>query len=268
MLVWLIQLATFEKALTPLKILLTNDDSHDSPLFLIAIELLKPLGELTVVVPAQEQSWKGKSMTRYGPLYVEKIDLHGTPAFAVTGTPADCVNMAIYNLMDSPPDIVVSGVNLGINTGLGFLLASGTLGACFEGNIAGLPALALSQEITYQDHQKWDQDRCFDETTVAELRKVLTVSFDEIWQQLVLAQPAHSLTWSVNLPRTLKQQGLVHTRLGQTYYKRCFARHGDQYRHELEPFATDKTADSDAAVVRSGRVSAARIDMSILGQKI
>ena len=59
----------------------------------------------------------------------------------MTGTPADCVNLGIYNLLESKPDIVVSGVNLGFNTGLGFLLASGTVGACFEANIAGLPGL-------------------------------------------------------------------------------------------------------------------------------
>ena len=62
------------------RILLTNDDSHDSPLFLLAIRSLAQFGELEIVVPATEQSWKGKSMTRYGALYAERIDLHGTPA--------------------------------------------------------------------------------------------------------------------------------------------------------------------------------------------
>ena len=49
-----------------MRILLTNDDSHDSPLFLLAIKVLEGLGDLTIVVPAQEHSWKGKSMTRFG----------------------------------------------------------------------------------------------------------------------------------------------------------------------------------------------------------
>ena len=57
-----------------MRILLTNDDSHDSPLFLLAIRILRGLGDLTVVVPAQEQSWKGKSMTRFGELYVDRIE--------------------------------------------------------------------------------------------------------------------------------------------------------------------------------------------------
>ena len=65
-------------------ILLTNDDSHDSPLFLLAITILQSFGDLSVVVPAEEQSWKGKSMTRFSDLYVDRIDLHGTPAWSVT----------------------------------------------------------------------------------------------------------------------------------------------------------------------------------------
>jgi len=251
-----------------MQILLTNDDSHDSPLFLIAIELLKAYGDLTIVVPAEEQSWQGKSMTRYGPLYVDKIDLHGTPAFSVTGTPADCVNLAIYNLMDAKPDIVVSGVNLGYNTGLGFLLASGTLGACFEANIAGLPGLALSQEISFEDHRAWDETRSFTAAAVDEMRDILAQSLPMIWQQLVLEQPAHRNTWSVNLPRHLRRPEVVHTRLGRTYYQQAFARKGDQYHHQLARFAIDDDPDTDFVVVREGRISAALIDLSILGQTL
>ena len=125
------------------KILLTNDDSHDSPLFHFAIDELQKLGDLTISVPATEQSWKGKAMTRFGNVYVEEISIHGTGAWSITGTPADCVNIAIYNLMETPPDVVVSGTNIGKNTGLSFMWSSGTVGACLEANIAGLPALAL-----------------------------------------------------------------------------------------------------------------------------
>ena len=249
-------------------ILLTNDDSHDSPLFLIAIELLKQYGELTIVVPAEEQSWQGKSMTRYGPLYVDKIDLHGTPAYSVTGTPADCVNLALYNLMETKPDIVVSGVNLGFNTGLGFLLASGTVGACLEANIAGLPGLALSQEISFEDHREWDASRSFGDAAVAEMRDILEQALPKIWQELVLDQGPHRTTWSVNLPRHLQKAELVHTRLGQTYYGQAFAQRGDQYHHRLARFEIDQDADTDLVVVRQGLISAAHIDVSILGQQI
>jgi 5'-nucleotidase len=64
--------------------------------------------------------------------------------FAVGGFPADCTNLGVHSLFDTPPELVVSGVNIGLNVGLGFFLSSGTVGAAMEGWIAGIPAIALS----------------------------------------------------------------------------------------------------------------------------
>jgi 5'-nucleotidase len=248
-----------------MRILLTNDDSHDSPLFLLAISVLEKLGELTVVVPAQEQSWKGKSMTRFGELYVDRIDLHGTPAWSVTGTPADCVNLGIYNLMDEPPDIVVSGINIGINTGLGFFMASGTLGACFEANIARIPAIALSQAMSREDHKNWYTDRRFSAEALERMTTSVTSVFPRIWAEYAL--PMNSpITWSFNLPDHTGDLEIIRTRLGQTFYQQCYSQRGDQYYHDLQRFPIDDAADSDQAVVFDGHVSATRIDLSEIGQ--
>ncbi|MGD8416586.1 MAG: 5'/3'-nucleotidase SurE [Pseudomonadales bacterium] len=248
-----------------MRILLTNDDSHDSPLFLLAIRILRSFGDLTVVVPAQEQSWKGKSMTRFGELYVDRIDLHGTPAWSVSGTPADCVNLAIYNLMDAPPDIVVSGINIGINTGLGFFMASGTLGACFEANIARIPGIALSQAMTGEDFRTWYADRAFPEASLARLTEVTEALLPKIWKDyaLTLSDP---VTWSINLPHHLTSTDIVRTRLGRTYYRQCFSRRGDQYYHNLSHVDVDTAPDSDQAVVTAGNVSATLIDLAEIGQ--
>lgn len=251
-----------------MQILLTNDDSHDSPLFLMLIEALQPLGDVHIVVPATEQSWKGKSMTRYGALYVEQILLHGYSAHSVTGTPADCVNLGIYSLLPQPPDLVVSGINIGTNTGLSFLLASGTVGACLEGNIAGIPGLALSQELAPETYHLWSKERRFAEDTVASLKADLSRTLPIIWQQYIAEQPVHQTTWSVNLPRTLKHAEVVRARLGDTRYKGCFEQTGDQYHHRLRDITIDQAADTDAMITRSGRVSATRIDLSLLGQAL
>lgn len=248
-----------------MRILLTNDDSHDSPLFLLAISLLQDLGELTVVVPAQEQSWKGKSMTRFSDLYVDRIDLHGTPAWSVSGTPADCVNLGIYNLMAAPPDIVVSGINIGINTGLGFFMASGTLGACFEANIARIPAIALSQAMSFEDHKSWYSERRFAPEALERMTSATRKLIPFIWQDYAqkLDKP---ITWSFNIPDHCESQDIVRTRLGQTFYQQCYSQRGDQYYHDLQRFPIDQAPDSDQAVVFSGHVSATRIDLSEIGQ--
>ena len=249
-----------------MRILLTNDDSHDSPLFLLCIAILKDMGDLSVVVPAQEQSWKGKSMTRFGELYVDRIDVHGTSAWSVTGTPADCVNLGIYNLMDEPPDIVVSGINIGINTGLGFFMASGTLGACFEANIAGVPAIALSQAMTREDFMAWNTQRSFPERSLARMQSATRELMPRIWQEYALSLN-EPITWSFNIPDPPLDPQIVRTRLGHTYYRRCFSQRGDQYYHDLQPFGIDDSQDTDQAVVAAGNVSATRIDIRDIGQR-
>ena len=248
-----------------MRILLTNDDSHDSPLFLLIIEILRELGDLTVVVPAQEQSWKGKSMTRFGELYVDRIDLRGTSAWSVSGTPADCVNLAIYNLMEAPPDIVVSGINIGINTGLGFFMASGTLGACFEANIARLPAIALSQAMAFEDHRSWYAERTFAAESLERMGSYARRLLPVIWENYVqeLDSP---ITWSFNIPDHCRSLDVTETRLGRTFYGRCFSQRGDQYYHDLQRFEIDQSPDSDQAVVSGGNVSATRIDITEIGQ--
>jgi len=248
-----------------MRILLTNDDSHDSPLFLLIIEILRELGDLTVVVPAQEQSWKGKSMTRFGELYVDRIDLQGTSAWSVSGTPADCVNLAIYNLMEVPPDIVVSGINIGINTGLGFFMASGTLGACFEANIARIPAIALSQAMAFEDHRSWYAERMFRPESLERMGSYARRLLPVIWKNYVQKLDSPT-TWSFNIPDHCESLEVVETRLGRTFYGRCFSQRGDQYYHDLQRFEIDASPDSDQAVVSGGNVSATRIDITEIGQ--
>lgn len=249
------------------RILLTNDDSHDSPLFLLAIRTLQQFGDVDIVVPATEQSWKGKSMTRYGALYVDRIDLHGTPAWSVSGTPADCVNLAIYNLLEQPPHLIVSGINIGKNVGLGFTLASGTIGACLEANIAGLPALALSQEISPAEFRHWDAERSFKDDTTARITAVVEAMMPTIWRELITPDDFEATTWNVNFPFTsAPDSAIVRVRLGLSYYRGCFKQRGDQYHHGLASAELDTHPDTDDAVLQAGHVSATRIDIRTLGQ--
>lgn len=251
------------------RILLTNDDSHDSPLFHYTISALEQLGHLDVVVPAEEQSWKGKAMTRVGALYADHIDLHGRKAWSVTGTPADCVNLAIHNLLDERPDIVVSGTNIGKNVGIGFIFASGTVGACFEANIARIPALALSQELAPEHFQQWMENREFLPQTASTMSNLLARLIPLVWNEFYSEGDTPATTWNVNFPSTASDDlAIVHSRIGHTYYDQCFTRKGDQFHHNLQSALIDEDPNSDDCVVRSGHVSATEIDMRVLGQRI
>ena len=132
------------RAAQPYRILITNDDGVRAPGILAVAQALKPLGEITIVAPATNQSGKGHSITIEDPIYVEAVTLPGDlPATSVAGTPATSVKLALGALMQQRPDIVVSGINRGWNLGA-VAYVSGTVGAAREAALAGLPAIAAS----------------------------------------------------------------------------------------------------------------------------
>lgn len=128
-------------------ILITNDDGIDSPTLVPLARALRPLGELRIVVPSTERSWIGKAITRFEVVQAHATEREGIAMHAVSGSPADCVSLGVHTLFPTRPDLVVSGINLGLNFGLAFLLSSGTVGGALEGWIAGVPSIAFSMAI-------------------------------------------------------------------------------------------------------------------------
>jgi 5'-nucleotidase len=139
-----------------MRLLVTNDDGIGSLFLHELIFALKAAGhELYVVAPVTEQSWTGASKTRHRPVKSAAVDRgFGCPTWIVDGTPSDCVNIAIAHLLPALAgaplrlDGVVSGINVGFNCSLGFVLASGTVAGAWEGALHGLPALAVSQDVS------------------------------------------------------------------------------------------------------------------------
>jgi 5'-nucleotidase len=126
-----------------MRILLTNDDGYHAPGLAVLEAIAATLSDdIWVVAPADEQSGAGHSLTLTRPLRVRRFD---DRRFAVSGTPTDAVMMAIAKLMqDSPPDLILSGVNRGANLGED-VTYSGTVSAAMEGALAGVRSIALSQ---------------------------------------------------------------------------------------------------------------------------
>jgi 5'-nucleotidase len=139
-----------------MRLLVTNDDGIGSLFLHELIFALKAAGhELYVVAPVTEQSWTGASKTRHRSVKSGAVDRgFGCPTWIVDGTPSDCVNIAIAHLLPTLAgaplklDGVVSGINIGFNCSLGFILASGTVAGAWEGALHGLPALAVSQDVS------------------------------------------------------------------------------------------------------------------------
>jgi 5'-nucleotidase len=125
-------------------ILVTNDDGVRS-LGLRALALsLSELGQVVVVAPDRNRSAVGHALTLDHPLRAEEIK---ADVFAVDGTPTDCVNLGIHGLLSQRPDLVVSGINRGINVG-DDVSYSGTVCAALEATLMGLPAFAISLDTT------------------------------------------------------------------------------------------------------------------------
>jgi 5'-nucleotidase len=137
-----------------MRILVSNDDGIYAPGIRALARAVSGLGEVWVVAPDSERSAVGHAITLTDPIKARRIrvdeDLEG---YAVGGTPADSVKLAVCALMPEPPDMVLSGINLGPNAGIA-VIYSGTVSAATEGTILGIPSMALSLN-TFQNPD-WD----------------------------------------------------------------------------------------------------------------
>ncbi|HEX40906.1 MAG TPA: 5'/3'-nucleotidase SurE [Phycisphaerales bacterium] len=127
-----------------MQILLANDDGIEAPGLAALYKQLVQLGDVTVVAPADARSGVGHSITFRRPLEARRVTVDGLfTGYSVMGSPADCVKLAVLKLVESPVDLVVSGMNDGANVGIN-VYYSGTVAAAMEGAFLGLPAIAVS----------------------------------------------------------------------------------------------------------------------------
>jgi 5'-nucleotidase len=131
-----------------MRILLTNDDGVTSRGLLAAKKALDSVGTVSVIAPDSNRSAVGRGITIHRPLTVVEHTLRdGSTAYATDGTPVDCVRFGALGLLGEPPDLIVAGINYGVNLG-DDITYSGTVAAAFEGIVLGIPAVAVSQQST------------------------------------------------------------------------------------------------------------------------
>jgi 5'-nucleotidase len=144
-----------------MRILLTNDDGIHSAGLLAAKRALEAVGTVAVIAPGANMSAVGRGITIGRSLEVVEVELgDGSTGYATDGTPVDCVRFAALGLVGEPPDLIVSGINYGLNLG-DDVTYSGTVAAAFEGILLGIPGIAVSQqslqgELGFQQHPEYD----------------------------------------------------------------------------------------------------------------
>lgn len=125
-------------------ILISNDDGVDAPGFHRLVEIAAKFGDVVGVAPATPQSGKSSAMTVNGALRVQSLtSIAGATIYSVSGTPVDCIKLAIYHLVPRRPDLILSGINHGSNAGVN-IIYSGTMGAVLEGCMQGIPSVGFS----------------------------------------------------------------------------------------------------------------------------
>ena len=228
------------------RILITNDDGVFSEGLRLLARALAPLGEVTVVAPDREQSATGHSLTLNRPLRLQKIEQNW---YSVDGTPTDCVNLAVlWLLKENKPDIVVSGINFGLNLG-DDVTYSGTVSATFEGTLLGIPSVAFSQEVA--EGYSFERAAAFAGRFIAELLS------EKLRPDLLL---------NVNLPAG-ELQGLSFTRLGRRVYQQVVVEKEDPRGRKYYWIAGTPEWQSDSGTdheaVASGRVSVTPLHLDL-----
>ena len=132
-------------AQAPLKILVSNDDGADAPGIAALADALSHVGTVTVAAPSQNGSGISHGMTFSGPILVQKTAKNGMTWYAIDALPATCVRLGLEALLPEKPDIVVSGINRGENTGL-VTFYSATVACAREAAFQGIPSIAFSLE--------------------------------------------------------------------------------------------------------------------------
>lgn len=217
-------------------ILVTNDDGVASPGVHALFEAMRELGDVTVVAPELQRSAVGHAITRDAPLQLRRVG----GGFAVSGTPADCVQLAVRVLLERSPDLVVSGINLGPNTAKN-IIYSGTVSAATEARMMGIPAMSIS--IGAFENPLWE--------TAAAYAKRLA--------RALLKNPLPpKILLNVNVPNLplADVKGIKVTRQGDSGYKESFRPRGDsEYWAEGTYAMTDVDDDTDAKALDQGYVS-------------
>ncbi len=125
-------------------ILITNDDDITSPGIRSLVEAVKDLGKVVVVAPDKPQSGMGHAITIGSPLRLNKMNIFGeVEAYQTSGTPVDCVKLAVDKILHRKPDICLSGINHGANHSIN-VIYSGTMSAAMEASIEGIPSIGFS----------------------------------------------------------------------------------------------------------------------------
>lgn len=236
-------------------ILLTNDDGIYAPGIRALEKELKQFAEVCLVAPAVEQSGVGHSITFLSPLIArEEFEAEGRVrrGWAVEGSPADCVKLGLFEFCPRRPDLVVSGINGGLNAGIN-VLYSGTVAAAIEGAFFGLTSIAVSLE--YDEHAPF--------ATAAKIAR-------RVIEQILAQKGPEPQLFNVNLPTSalhrpteVRMVPMGVERYGESYEKRIDPRGRAYYWSTNDPPPRPGTEETDLTALSKGFITVTPLDFDL-----
>ncbi len=214
-------------------ILVTNDDGVASRGIAELRKIVSDLGRVIVIAPETEKSAVGHAITLSDPIRIRELqEEDGVTGFAVGGTPADCVKLAVRALLDRTPDLILSGINHGANVGMS-LMYSGTVSAATEGVILGIPSIAISLD-------SWTFD---DFTYAGKIARQFAI-------KVLKSGLEKGIALNINVPAVPEDEvkGIMLTRQGRSYYEETFVRRTDPRKRTyywMDGFLVRKDKDHD-----------------------
>ena len=235
-------------------ILVTNDDGINAPGLRLLISIMTTIGDVVVVAPDSPQSGMGHAITIDSTLYVRKLSSQGPQIeYSCSGTPADCVKLAIRELLDRKPDLCVSGINHGSNSSIN-VIYSGTMSAALEAGIEGIPAIGFSL-LDYKWEANFDACETF----------VKTVTQNALNQGL-----PKGIVLNVNIPNLSKEniKGIKVCRQAKANWVEAFDKRknpqGKDYYWLSGKFVNlDKGEDTDEWALENGYVSVVPVQFDL-----
>ncbi len=228
-------------------IFVTNDDGITAPGIRALIETMNTLGEVVVVAPDRVHSGKGHAVTIHQPLHLDPITIDEGPQkeFKTNGMPVDAVKLGLAHAVDRKPDLLVSGLNHGVNNSVN-VLYSGTMGAAIEGAIEGIPSIGFSL-----DNYDWNADL---EPAKHYMKKIA--------EQILQNGMPKGIALNVNIPnlpindiRGIKVARQAMDKWNETYDKRTNPFGRDYYWLNGNFTYEDKGHDTDVYALKNGFVS-------------
>jgi 5'-nucleotidase len=236
-----------------MRILLTNDDGIFAPGLAAMERALGRLGEVQVAAPSTEQSGVGHAITFLTPLTAKEVfEGERHRGWAVDGSPADAVKLAIAEFCPARPDLVVSGINSGLNAGIN-VLYSGTVAAAIEGAFFGITSIAVSLE--WDDHPDY--------------ARAAEIGLDVI-RQVLDRRPAKGSLFNVNIPTRalhgspeLRVVPMSIVRYGESFERRTDPRGRAYWWAANDPPPSAHPQESDVTALKSGAVTLTPLDYDL-----